>query len=717
MRHHPAVPTPSLRTAFIAVLLVVITSLFTIISPPPAYAQLSDPTIDKTFTPSTISVGGVSTLTFTLTNPNAATPLTQVNFADGRLGPLIGDIVIAATPNLGGTCGLVAGDFVPPIAPGGTAVNLPAGAGLTIAPSSSCTITVDVTAPAAGVFLNTTGPVGSFETGAGSDTGADTLTAVVLDPTIDKAFAPAAINLGGTSTLTFTLTNPNAVTDLTGLNFTDALPAGVEIAATPNLGGTCGAVATNFTPNIAAGGTAINLTSGVSLTAGSSCTITVDVTATTLGAKVNTTGAIGSTETGAGSDTATDTLTVALLDPTIDKAFAPATISIGGTSTLTFTLTNPNGGTGLTGLNFTDALPAGVEIAATPNLGGTCGAVATNFTPNVAPGGTAINLTSGVTLAAGSSCTITVDVTATTPGAKVNTTGAIGSTETGAGSDNATDTLTVSDPTLTIVTVGAVGTDNVDSTTGTPTPGPIDCPNGGVCVASFLFNDSVTLNVTVDPSSSFQGWSGDCAAFGAALSGAITMDGDKTCTATFTAPSGGKKGGKEEEEEPPPTVTPDVIKTVDREVAAVGDTLTYRIRFANPKDKKLREVVLTDTFDSRLDGVTVVSTSKGSASLSGNTVTIDGGLELAPGETLTLVVRATISARAQPGDVIDNTATLSSPDLSTHASNTVYTAIVGELPSTGDRPVRPVPGLLAPSLVVGGLLALLGLGVRRRPAA
>ncbi len=100
----------------------------------------------------------------------------------------------------------------------------------------------------------------------------------------------------------------------------------------------------------------------------------------------------------------------ALNHPTIDKAFSPTTIGVGGISTLTFTLTNLNAGSGLTGLNFTDALPAGVEIATTPNLGGTCGAVATNFTPNIAAGGTSINLTSGVSLAASGSCTIFVDV-------------------------------------------------------------------------------------------------------------------------------------------------------------------------------------------------------------------------------------------------------------------------------------------------------------------
>jgi len=80
--------------------------------------------------------------------------------------------------------------------------------------------------------------------------------------------------------------------------------------------------------------------------------------------------------------------------------------------------------------------------------------------------------------------------------------------------------------------VGNTGTDSVDSTTGTPAPGPIDCP-GTRCSADFNLNDSVTLNVTVDAASSFWGWGGDCAPFGSSLSGAITMDGDKNCTCTF----------------------------------------------------------------------------------------------------------------------------------------------------------------------------------------
>ena len=127
------------------------------------------------------------------------------------------------------------------------------------------------------------------------------------------------------------------------------------------------------------------------------------------------------------------------VDPTFEKAFSPNTILVGETSTLTFTITNPNAA-GLTGLNFTDALPTGVEIANPTNLGGTCGA--TTFSPAIAAGGTAVNLTAG-TIGASTTCTIFVDVTATTGGAKNNTAMDIGSTESGAGTDDAAATLTV----------------------------------------------------------------------------------------------------------------------------------------------------------------------------------------------------------------------------------------------------------------------------------
>lgn len=92
-------------------------------------------------------------------------------------------------------------------------------------------------------------------------------------------------------------------------------------------------------------------------------------------------------------------------------------------------------------------------------------------------------------------------------------------------------------PTLVVNLVGNVGADAATSTGGTPADGPINCPSTR-CDTDFLLDDSVTLNVTVDASSSFVGWGGDCAGFGSNLSGSLTMNGDKNCTATFAPPPG-----------------------------------------------------------------------------------------------------------------------------------------------------------------------------------
>jgi len=105
----------------------------------------------KVFSPSTIAVGGVSTLTITLTNTNAAAATLTAPFTDN----LPAGLVIAGTPNVATTCG---GAGAPTATPGGSAVTLPTGRtipGGSIAIPGFCTLTVDVTASAVGSFLNT----------------------------------------------------------------------------------------------------------------------------------------------------------------------------------------------------------------------------------------------------------------------------------------------------------------------------------------------------------------------------------------------------------------------------------------------------------------------------------------------------------------------------------------------------------------------------------
>ena len=251
------------------------------------------------------------------------------------------------------------------------------------------------------------------------------------NPTLAKAFSPATIAKGTTSTLTFTLTNPNNI-NLTEAAFTDALPTGVKVATPPNASNTC-----NGTFNPSAGDT--NLTfSGGTIPANSSCTARIDVTAALPGVYLNVTGYISTREsginTGAGGS-ASATLTV-LDTPGFIKHFSPNPIYAGQTSTLTFTLTNPNA-VALAGAAFTDTLPAGMQVASTPNASSTCGGT---FAPIA--GATALSF-SGGTIPANGQCTIQVDVTASSIGTYVNTSSSLTTGVPCLTAPPAIDTLTV----------------------------------------------------------------------------------------------------------------------------------------------------------------------------------------------------------------------------------------------------------------------------------
>src|SRR5262249_7113201 len=181
--------------------------------------------------------------------------------------------------------------------------------------------------------------------------------------TIAKAFGAATVPLNQTTTLSFTITNPNTTVGLTGVGFTDTLPAG--LTAVNGTSSQCGGTLT------ITGNNTIALT-GAAIAAGGNCTFGVTVTGTTAGVKNNTTGAITSANGGTGTTSNTATITV-VAPPTITKAFGAAFVPVGQTTTLSFTITNPNPTVALTGLAFTDTFPAGLVVANPPNATDTCG--------------------------------------------------------------------------------------------------------------------------------------------------------------------------------------------------------------------------------------------------------------------------------------------------------------------------------------------------------
>ena len=310
---------------------------------PPAVAP---PTIAKAFGAASIVVNGTTTLTFTLANPNPGTALSGVGFTDTLPAGLV-----VATPNgLASTCGGTVTAVAGTAAWGWPTAAWP--------PAARARSRCSVTGTTAGAKNNTTSAVTSTEGGTGGTASASL--AVIAPPTIAKAFGRLAISVNGTTTLTFTLANPNAGTALSGVGFTDTLPAGLVVATPNGLASACGGTVTAV-----AGTGSVALANG-GLSAGGSCTIAVSVTGTAGGLKANTTSAVTSTEGGTGGTAPAFLVVVAppaVAPPTIAKAFGAASIGVNGTTTLTFALTNPNPGTALTGVGFTDTLPAGLVVS------------------------------------------------------------------------------------------------------------------------------------------------------------------------------------------------------------------------------------------------------------------------------------------------------------------------------------------------------------------
>jgi uncharacterized repeat protein (TIGR01451 family) len=280
----------------------------------------------------------------------------------------------------------------------------------------------------AGLQTNTI-PTGNLNIGGFTNktpaTGSVTLT-VPPNISLAKAFAPTTISPSDTSVLTITISNTAAGSvPLTGMAFTDTMPANITMATPPSGATTCGA----GTVTAVAGGSTVALSAGT-IAAGVTCTVTVNVTGTVVGGPYTNTipaGGVTTTEGAQNPAPATAPITIANApNVTLSKAFAPVTIPPTGVSTLTITVANTAAGAdALSGMKLTDNLPANITIAATPNAATTCGA----GTVTAVAGATSVAL-NGAGVAAAATCTITVDVTGTVIGNYTNTIPAGGLTTT-----------------------------------------------------------------------------------------------------------------------------------------------------------------------------------------------------------------------------------------------------------------------------------------------
>jgi len=252
-------------------------------------------------------------------------------------------------------------------------------------------------------------------------------------PTVTVGFSPGTVEVFGasTTTLTLTVTNPNAFA-VTGLALSDNLPAGLTADSYSSF--TCqGNIGSSF--STAAG--AFSFT-GFNLAANASCQVVATLHATTQGLKTNTT-STATSNNAVTAPSASANLTVNPDSaPALGEAFGSGSIGVGSSTSLTFTVSNPNQTVQLQAINFSDALPAGLVVSTPNGLANTCGGAAT-----AVAGSSSISL-AGVTLLPNTSCTLSVTVRASVAGTLVNTTGAIGSNL--AAGTTATATLSVQPP-------------------------------------------------------------------------------------------------------------------------------------------------------------------------------------------------------------------------------------------------------------------------------
>ena len=400
------------------------------------------PTLSKAFSPATITAGGTSTLTITLSNPNTTAASLTTAFTD----TLPSGLVVS-----GGSSTTCTGGALTATA-GSSAVILTGGS---IPINGSCVLTVDVVAASGGSYINSLA-VGALVTSNGTSAApaVATLTVSALSSvTLGKAFSPATIAAGGTSSLTITLSNASTTAATLNAPLTDTLPSGVVVSGSAST--TCGGTAST-------GASSVALTGGT-IPANGSCNLMVNVVAANGGSYINSlaAGALV-TSNGTSAAPAVATLTVSsssIVTPTLGKAFSPATIAAGGTSTLTITLSNANTMAATLNAPLIDTLPSGVVVSGTAST--TCASgTASTVAPAVASqdpglpkpqwfggnGASTVTLTGG-TIPANGSCVLTVDVIAANGGSYINSlaAGAL-ATSNGTNAAPAIATLTVTVP-------------------------------------------------------------------------------------------------------------------------------------------------------------------------------------------------------------------------------------------------------------------------------
>ena len=355
--------------------------------------------------------------------------------------------------------------------------------------------------------------------------------------TLTATYAGDASYNGSSDTEAHTVNKADTVTTITSDNpDSSAVGQNVTVAFTVAASAPGAGTPTGTVTITVSGGTE---TCTGTLAAGSgSCTLALTVPGSrTLTATYN-----GDTNFNGSTDTEPHTV---VAPPSISKAFNPASVPVGQTSTLTFTITNPAANTvALTGVGFTDTFPNAPNlIVANPTgatLTGCGGATLTdNLGGALAPGDLGVML-SGATVGVGGTCTVTINVTPQAQGPFNNVSGNVSSTNGGTGNTATATLLTNTPPTISSNNVPVQAGSNAASFTIATAVDP-DQPvntlgitiNGNPTTASA--NGVTVSNVTITPSGAVTAnIATTCAAAAATFNLVVTDNQNATGTGILT---------------------------------------------------------------------------------------------------------------------------------------------------------------------------------------
>jgi len=634
----------------------------------PAAAQ---PAFSKAFVPDTVAVDGHSRLVFTIDNTAGAAPVTGLAFSD----TLPAGVVLASPPSAATTCGAGAVVAAPS---GGTMVTSSGGQ---VGAGATCEVAVDVRGTTAGAHLNTSGDLTS--SAGNSGTAAATLTVDADRVRFGKELSPDAVQVGGDSTLTFTLENP--LESIRGnVSFSDTLPSGLVISSPSNAANTCGG-----TLSAPAGGTTVSLFLAT-LFALETCTVTVDVTPTLAGSFVNRSGVL--TQAGNGSGFAVDELVADVDTLALEKEFLGDPLPPGFTLPLRFTLRNLSRSDAATGLTFTDDLDATLTgLAAVPPL-----PVAPCGPGSTLSGTSLLTLTNG-TLAAGGSCTFEVDVLipgSAEPGSYPNTTSTVtgdlgGVPEIGAPATDDLEVAAVPLLTKTFLSDPIAGGDSVivELTLTNTSPDPLQD-------ASFSDDVGAAIGgalITALPANGYCGGGATTSPSALALpQPSITfvnldLAGDASCTfqitvevpvntpantyTNTTSEVSGLLDGEEPVVGPPAsddlTVVegPDLVKTFLTDPVLAGETVDLEFTLSAGESAAapdVTDIAFTDDLGAALAGLQAIALPAAgfcgpSSEISGATVLNVTGASVAGGGSCTFQVTLQVPAGALPGTYTNTT--------------------------------------------------------------